>query len=304
MVWGAFRISEIADSHRKEEIFLESQEVQRKHSDLVSIIMPTYNCREYIRYSLESVIAQTYQNWELIIVDDGSTDDTAGIIKEYMAQDSRVKYTRIKENSGAAIARNTAVDMAQGRYLAFLDSDDLWMPSKLTMQINFMKQNDYSFTCTSYKKIDEQGKFLNRVVRAKPKLDYNGVLKACPGNSTVIYDSHCLGKYKIPNIRKRNDYVMWLQIIKKADSLYGLDEVLTSHRIRSGSISSNKASLIKYQWKVYCEIEKLPVLKAVSLIVYMIVKKILNLDNHTVTESDLLKECKDAHGTEKIEGKI
>ena len=239
--------------------------------DLVSIIMPTYNCADFIGETIESVLAQDYKNWELIVVDDCSTDDTENIVEKYRYNEERIKYHRLEKNSGAAIARNTAIDLANGRYIAFLDSDDLWVSTKLSTQIYFMKDNNYYFTCTKYNKIDEKSKSLNRIIKVKNKSDYNGVLKTCPGNSTVIYDSEKLGKFKIDNIKKRNDYVMWLQVIKKARYLYGIDEVLGSHRIRRNAISSKKISLVKYHWIVYRNIEKLSVLKTIYLIFYWII---------------------------------
>lgn len=238
--------------------------------DLISIIMPTYNCGLYIGESLESVIKQTYSNWEVIIIDDCSTDNTQEIVNEYVSKDSRIKYFKLDKNSGAAVARNKAITLANGKYIAFLDSDDIWFEEKLSKQINFMKKNDYYFTCTSYTKIDENGNSLNRIINARTCSDYYEVLKTCPGNSTVIYDSEKLGKYQIPNIKKRNDYVMWLQIIKKSTHLYGLEEALGSHRIRTNAISSNKTSLVNYHWKVYREIENLSIIRSSYLISYWI----------------------------------
>lgn len=249
-----------------------------KHiNDLVSVIMPAYNCDKFIASALDSVSIQTYQNWELIVVDDCSTDNTANVIKNYVDNEARVKYYRLDHNSGAAIARNTAVNIANGRYLAFLDSDDVWEPEKLKKQIGYMKQHDYHFTCTSYRKIDEDGNFLNQVIEAKARSDYFGVLKTCPGNSTVVYDAEALGKFTIPDIKKRNDYVMWLQIIKKAKFLYGISEPLGSHRLRKGSISGNKFSLIQYHWKVYREIEHLSYIKSALLVGYWCVVSALKL---------------------------
>lgn len=248
-----------------------------KNEDLVSIIMPAYNCSKFIGTTLDSVRNQTYQNWEVIIIDDCSTDNTAEVVKEYIRKDSRIKYYRLQQNSGAAVARNKAIDLANGKYMAFLDSDDIWFPEKLTKQINFMKKNNYGFTCTSYIKIDEEGKYLNRTIMAKPIRDYDGVLKTCPGNSTVIYNAEKLGKFKIPNIKKRNDYVMWLQVIKKEKYLYGISEPLGSHRIRTGAISSNKISLVKYHWKVYREIEKLSLSKSIYLIMYWVIATVFKL---------------------------
>jgi teichuronic acid biosynthesis glycosyltransferase TuaG len=248
-----------------------------KSEDLVSIIIPAYNCEKFIGLTLDSVIFQTYNNWEAIIVDDCSTDNTARVIKEYISKDSRIKYFRLEKNSGAAMSRNKAIDIATGRYIAFLDSDDIWVPEKLEKQINFMESNKYNFTCTGYSKIDEQGNPLKEYRSAKLKSDYNGVLKTCPGNSTVIYDSANLGKFKIPNIKKRNDYVMWLQILKKEKFLYGYNEALGSQRMRDGSISSNKFSLIKYHWKVYREIENLSLLKSTYLVFYWCMVSALKL---------------------------
>jgi glycosyltransferase involved in cell wall biosynthesis len=253
--------------------------IQEKHKseDLVSIIMPAYNCSEYIGITIDSVIAQTYKNWEIIIIDDCSSDNTEEVVKEYISKDPRIIYHKLDENSGAAVARNRAIDLAEGKYMAFLDSDDVWFPEKLTKQISCMKEYGYNFTCTSYTKIDENGNYLNRTIRAQSKRDYNGVLKTCPGNSTVIYDAESLGKFKIPNIKKRNDYVMWLQVIKKEKYLYGLVEPLSSHRIRTNAISSNKSSLVSYHWKVYREIEKLSIMESSYLVLYWIIATVFKL---------------------------
>lgn len=245
--------------------------------DLVSIIMPAFNCGDYISTAINSVLDQTYKNWEIIVIDDCSTDNTAKIIKEYVKNDSRIKYHRLSQNSGAAVARNKAIDLASGKYIAFLDSDDKWFPEKLYNQINIMKQKNYNFTCTSYSKIDQDGNDINRIIKAKSKQDYNGILKTCPGNSTVIYNAEKLGKFKIPDIKKRNDYVMWLQVIKKEKYLYGLEEIYSSHRIRTDAISSNKMSLVGYHWKVYRKIEKLSFIKSSYLVCYWVIATMFKL---------------------------
>ncbi len=244
---------------------------------LVSVIMPTYNSEKFVGKAIESVIDQKYSNWEILIVDDASTDNTHTIVNEYKNKDSRIKYSKLENNSGAAIARNHGISLAEGEYIAFLDSDDLWKPSKLDKQIEYMENNGFSFTCTSYTKIDQYGNSLNKTIQAKAKSDYDGVLKTCPGNSTVIYNATKLGKFKIPDIKKRNDYVMWLKIIKKADFLYGINEPLGSHRIREGAISSNKFDLVKYHWKVYREIEKLSFVKSCYLVGFWIVSTVAKL---------------------------
>jgi len=232
---------------------------------------------DFIGITLDSVINQTYQNWEVIVVDDCSTDNTAKLVQEYVKKDNRIKYHKLDKNSGAAVARNKAVDLANGKYMAFLDSDDVWFPEKLTKQIGYMEENAYTFTCTSYTKIDEEGEYLGRTIGVRKQSDYNDILKKNPGNSTVVYNSEEIGKVKIPNIRKRNDYVMWLSVVKRAGKLYGMEEPLASHRVRKGSLSKKKANLVGYHWKVYREIEDLSFLKSSYLIIYWVVVTIFKL---------------------------
>lgn len=244
---------------------------------LVSIIMPTYNCGKFIKKTIDSVINQTYSNWELIIVDDCSKDDTEKVLKKY-EKDKRINYIKLEKNSGAAVARTEAMRMAKGNYMAFLDSDDLWYPEKLEKQLKFMQYNNYDFTCTAYEQIDEEDNKLNKVIKTKKKADYNRILLDCPvGNSTVMYNVDKLGKFKVPNIRKRNDDALWLQIIKKAKYIYGMDEILMQYRIRSNSISSNKLSLVKYHWQLYREIEHLSILRSIFHICYWGFIKVLKI---------------------------
>lgn len=243
-------------------------------NNLVSIVMPTYNAAKYIKETIDSIIAQTYEKWELIVVDDCSTDNTVDMIHAY--NDDRINLVKLSRNQGAAVARNTALENVTGEYIAFLDSDDLWDKDKLTKQLTFMKENDYVFTSTDYAEINESGEKTGTVIKSHPKLDYEGVLKYCPGNSTVMYNAKELGIFFIPDIKRRNDFVMWLQVIKKANYVYGLPEALTYYRVREGSLSKDKKKLIKYQWKVYRDIEKLPLLKSVFLLshkIYTVLKK-------------------------------
>lgn len=234
--------------------------------DLVSIITPTYNCAKFIGATIESVLNQTYQNFEMIIVDDASKDNTEEVVKSF--KDKRIKYIRLSKNSGPAVARNRAMEEAKGKYMAFLDSDDLWKREKLEKQINFIKKNKYKIICSDYEQIDEEGNKLNKIIPCKKKINYNGILLSCPvGNSTVFYDVSKLGKFKVPNIRKRNDDALWLQILKKEKYMYGQKEILMEYRIRQNSISSNKLSLIKYHWQLYREIEHLSVIRSVFHIV-------------------------------------
>lgn len=245
-------------------------------NELVSIIMPTYNCAKFIKETIQSVLNQTYENWELVIVDDCSNDNTEEIVESF--NDKRIKYHKLEKNSGAAVARTTAMKMAIGNYMAFLDSDDLWKKEKLEKQLEFMKKNNYNFTCTAYEQIDEEGNKLNKIIKTKKKANYNRILLDCPvGNSTVMYNVDNLGKFEVPNIRKRNDDALWLQILKKEKFIYGMPDVLMEYRIRNNSISSNKLSLIKYHWQLYREIEHLSVIRSAFHICWWGMIKILHI---------------------------
>ena len=245
---------------------------------LVSIIMPTYNCANFIARTLDSVQAQTYKNWELIIVDDRSGDNTKEIVDEYIKNDSRISYHLLEVNSGAAVARTTAMKLAKGSYMAFLDSDDIWMPEKLERQIKWMTDNGYAFSCTAYEQIDENDNSLNRVIKTVKKTDYNRLLLDCPvGNSTVVYDVEKMGKFEVPNIRKRNDDALWLQMLKKEPYIWGMPDVLMRYRIRENSISSNKFKVIKYHWILYRDIEHLSVIRSAFHIFFWCVIKVLHI---------------------------
>jgi len=231
--------------------------------ELISVITPTYNCGRFIGQTIQSVIDQTYQNWEMIIVDDCSCDNTKALVEEYIKKDSRIKYYKLDTNSGAAVARTTAMKLAKGSYMAFLDSDDIWVSDKLERQLKWMQDNDYAFSSTAYEQIDEEGNSLNKTFKAIKKTGYNRLLLDCPvGNSTVMYNVSKLGKFEVPDIRKRNDDALWLQMLKKEKYIWGMNEVLMKYRVRQNSVSSNKLSLIKYHWKLYREIEHLSVIRS------------------------------------------
>lgn len=245
---------------------------------LISVITPTYNCAKFIEYTIESVRAQSYKQWEMIIVDDCSTDNTKKIVDKFIKEDNRIKYFCLENNSGAAIARTKAMELAKGEYMAFLDSDDIWPEDKLTKQLIFMKQNGFSFTCTAYEQIDEDGNSLNRIIQTVSKADYNRVLLDCPvGNSTVMYNVEKMGKFEVPNIRKRNDDALWLQMLKKEKYIYGMNSVLMKYRIRQNSISSNKFKVIKYHWILYRDIEHLSIVRSIFHIMYWCVIKLLKI---------------------------
>lgn len=232
--------------------------------ELVSIITPTYNCAKFIARTIDSVLAQTYKNWEMIIVDDCSQDNTKEIVEEYMKNEPRIQYHLLDENSGAAVARTTAMKLANGYYMAFLDSDDIWMSDKLERQIMWMKKNNYAFSCTAYEQIDEDDNSLKRVIKSVKRTNYNRLLLDCPvGNSSVVYDVEKMGKFEVPNIRKRNDDALWLQMLKKEKYIWGMPDILMQYRVRQNSVSSNKLSLIKYHWQLYREIEHLSITRSV-----------------------------------------
>lgn len=246
-----------------------------KDFGLVSIITPTYNSALYIGETIESVLKQSYKNWEMIIVDDCSIDNTKGIVEGYMQKDFRIRYYKLEANSGAAIARNRAMELAKGKYMAFLDSDDLWASNKLEYQLLFMENNGYPFSCTSYSQISESGKSLNRTIKAKNKVNYNRLLLDCPvGNSSVMYDVSKMGKFEVPNIRKRNDDALWLKMLKKEEYIWGLSDCLMYYRIRPNSISINKLNLLKYHWCLYRRIEHLSILRSLFHIFFWCFLKI------------------------------
>lgn len=222
--------------------------------------MPSYNTGAFIKQSIDAVLKQTYSNWELIIVDDCSTDNTDDVVKSF--EDKRIIYVKNKNNKGAAVSRNKAIKMAKGRFIAFLDSDDLWTKDKLFKQINFMLENDYAFTHTNYYHINEKSEPIGVFVTAPKVLaKYSFYLSCWAGCLTVIYDAEKLGKVQIENLKKRNDYAMWLKLNKKA-KCYLLDENLAMYRRRCGSISNIKYSkLIKFHYLLFRKGEKLnPVL--------------------------------------------
>ena len=224
---------------------------------LVSIVTPVHNSEKFLVACISSVQAQTYTEWEHILVDDCSTDKSRAIIEEFVAKDPRVKYLRLEQNSGAGVARNKAIEAAKGAYVAFLDSDDLWYPDKLEKQLGFMQSNSYPFTFTAYDKIDEGGNKTAKKVPAKKLVSYKKALFKNPiGCLTVIYSVEHFGKRYMPAIRKRQDYALWLQLLKESNA-HGLDEVLSTYRDRKNSISSNKVQLLKYEWKIYREEEGL-----------------------------------------------
>ena len=247
-------------------------------NEFVSIIMPSYNTGRFIKETIESVLAQTYPDWDLIIVDDCSTDNTDEVVGGFLS-DERIRYIKNDTNSGAAVSRNRALREAKGKWIAFLDSDDLWEPDKLQKQISFMENNGYCFSYTNYIEIDETSKPNGRRVTGPRRITKRGMYNYCwPGCLTVMYDAETVGLIQIEDIKKNNDYAMWLKVCKKADC-YLLDEQLARYRKRSGSISNHGyAKLIKWHYKLYREAEKMnPVSSLINTgrnMLFGVVKKI------------------------------
>ncbi|MCV9932308.1 glycosyltransferase family 2 protein [Flavobacterium sp. LS1R47] len=220
--------------------------------DLVSILIPTYNCEKFIDKTIQSVQNQSYPNWEIILVDDASTDNTVAIIKEFAQADNRIKIIELENNSGNGFARNIALNKANGRYIAFLDADDLWFPLKLEKQIKFLKDKNLPFTFSFYEWIDEEGNVLNKKIEAPLNLTYQQLFFCnYVGNLTAIYDVEFFGKITIEATQKRQDWRLWLTILKQIKEAEPVPEFLAYYRIRKDSISSSKFKLIKHNFGVY-----------------------------------------------------
>jgi glycosyltransferase involved in cell wall biosynthesis len=237
--------------------------------DLVSIIMPTYNSADFVEESIESILSQTYTNWELIITDDNSTDDTRLILQRYASEYKNIKYFFLYQNSGAGYCRNNSIKHAQGRYIAFCDSDDRWVPEKLERQVKFMHEKKCCLCYSSYYTCDEESN-LNGIVKVPPKLTLKSMKHDNKiGCLTGIYDTSFFGKFYMPPIRKRQDWAMFLNIMKKCEVAYGITDPLAYYRILNNSISRNKHTLLKYNAEVYSSIFGYSKFKAYSYLYFM-----------------------------------
>jgi glycosyltransferase involved in cell wall biosynthesis len=221
-------------------------------SSLVSIITPCFNSEKYISQAIQSVISQTHENWELLLVDDCSSDETYSVLSNFASQDVRIKAFKLDKNSGAGVARNYAIQKASGNYIAFLDADDLWKSEKLEKQLLFMENQNIPFTFSFYETIDEAGNLRNETITTPYKITYKQ-LYFCNwiGNLTAIYSVDFFGKIPISTIKKRQDWMLWLHIVKKIKTAIPVPESLAYYRVREDSISASKSKLIKYNFKVY-----------------------------------------------------
>ena len=231
-------------------------------SCVVSVVMPCFNSSRFISESIESVLAQTFSDWELIIVDDCSTDNSVEVVQSFVARDSRIKLIQLAENSGAAVARNAAIEAAQGRYIAFLDSDDLWDADFLDKSIDLLRRSDISFIFSGYKKIDAKGVVFEEF-GVPDKISYKELLKGTPISClTAIIDTQYFGKQFMPVNTKREDYAYWLKLLKLTDFAYGYNFKKASYRVYEGQSSANKLDMAKENWRLYREVEGLNLIKA------------------------------------------
>lgn len=212
-----------------------------------------FNSEVFISETITSVLNQTYKNWELLLVDDGSTDKTIKIAESFTIRHSNIRLFKNKGNSGAAISRNKGIEKSKGDFIAFLDADDLWKPEKLEKQLDFMKRHNCDVCFSSYDLINEEGKATNILVKAIPKLTYQKLLKSnYIGNLTGMYNANTMGKIMAPNLRKRQDWLLWLAAVQKSRKpALGIQESLAYYRVRKESMSSNKFKLLKHNYWVY-----------------------------------------------------
>jgi glycosyltransferase involved in cell wall biosynthesis len=230
---------------------------------LVSIITPSYNSVKYIAETIQSVQNQTYQNWEMIIVDDGSSDQTESVVLSIIQNDNRIQFHKLNHNSGPAVARNTGIEKASGDYMTFIDADDIWFPTFIENNIKTIQETGIPFVFSSYKRANEQLEFVYSDFIVPHKVSYTDILKS---NSisclTAFLDIKKLGKKYMPLIRKRQDMGLWLNYLKVIPFAHGIQETQAIYRIRENSLSRKKSDLIKYQWQFYRQVENLNVFQS------------------------------------------
>lgn len=221
------------------------------NNETVSVITPVYNVAKVIERTLDSMLMQGYKDLEIVLVDDCSKDNSAEIIAKYCEKYPNIVYHKQEKNGGAAVARNTALNLAKGRYVAFLDSDDQWCEGKLEKQLAFMKEKDAAICCTAMDCIDEEDKPLNSVREVREKITYKFLLKnTMIATSTVLIDRNKTGNFQMPLRRGGQDYATWLMLMRNGTDCWGLNEVLSHYRVMSNSLSSNKWKSIKQVWQI------------------------------------------------------
>lgn len=230
---------------------------------LVSVITPSFNCGNYIGATIESVMNQTFTEWELIIIDDGSTDNSADIIRYYAKLDPRIIPIFLPTNRGAAVARNEGLFVARGRFIAFLDSDDIWLPQKLEVQLEFMNNTGAPISFTEYEVYDEEMVHRKNHIKVPSEINYTGYLKSTIiGMSTSVIDTEKTGDISFRNLRTRQDTYLWISLLKSGIIARGIHQTLMKYRIRKNSISANKIKAAQQVWHLYYDLEKMSFIKA------------------------------------------
>jgi teichuronic acid biosynthesis glycosyltransferase TuaG len=231
---------------------------------MVSVIIPNYNASRFLGETIESVRNQTFTDWEAIVVDDCSTDHSVEIIQSYANNDGRIRLIECAANNGGpAVPRNMGIAAAQGDYIAFLDSDDLWLPGKLEIQLRFMKERNARLSSTSYSLIDENSHDLNRIIRAEPQMNYKKYLRnTAIGFSTTIVHRELLSGISFQKMPVAEDFPFWLDVFRQGETMYGLQQVLTKYRVQKKSLSSNKIRSASQIWSIYREYERFCFLRA------------------------------------------
>lgn len=238
-------------------------------NETVSVIIPVYNAERYISDTIESVLNQTYKDIEIVLVDDCSNDNSKTIIEAYAKKNDGIIYHLQKENGGAAVARNTALSIASGRYIAFLDSDDLWLPEKIKKQMDLIKENSAAICFTAIEMMDENGKMIKDKRNVKNKINYNFLLKnTMIATSSVLIDREVVGNFQMPLIRSGQDYATWLQLMRGGLEAYGINEVLVKYRVGRNSLSSNKLKSIKQVWCIQTRQEQINIISSLINVVY------------------------------------
>lgn len=237
-----------------------------KDTPLVSVIMPAFNAAPFIGDAINSVINQTYSHWELFVIDDVSTDGTVEVINSFTAGDPRITLIKNPVNQGPGVSRNLGIEKAMGAFIAFLDADDMWLPHKLEIQLEFMRENSLEMTFSSYYLQKENQDKPFAIVEALPVLTYRKLLKSnYVGNLTGIYDVSKTGKVFVPAMRKRQDWASWLTILKNIGKTQSVIQPLAVYRVRQESLSKNKSSLISYNFRIYRDYLKFGFLKSFAL---------------------------------------
>ena len=232
---------------------------------LVSVIMPSYNAEKYIAESIESVLHQTYTNWELLITDDCSSDRTPEIVQSYCQQDPRISFVVAKQHSGIAKTRNQSIARAKGQFIAFLDNDDLWVPEKIEKQVRFIVKNNYAFVYSAYELMNEDGTPKGKTIKTAGVVDYNKYLRnTIIGSGTIMLDQDQTGSLVMPDNATSDDMALWCKILKDGHQAYPIPEVLMRYRVRSNSASANKLKAAKDVWLVYRNQEKLSFFHALT----------------------------------------